>query len=56
MRTVEASRRLGTHVMMSGLSCEIALPLATKGVDLSEVNAMGDLKASLSKPSGYSAA
>jgi rsbT co-antagonist protein RsbR len=42
--TVEASRLMGASVIITGLSSEIAQTLVTIGVDLSEVNAVGDLQ------------
>jgi rsbT co-antagonist protein RsbR len=42
--TVEASRLMGATVIVTGLSSEIAQTLVTIGVDLSKVNAVGDLQ------------
>jgi len=42
--TVEASRLMGATVIVTGLSAEIAQTLVTIGVDLSKVNAVGDLQ------------
>src|SRR5215213_8226877 len=42
--TVEASRLMGAIVIVTGLSSEIAQTLVTIGVDLSKVNAVGDLQ------------
>ena len=42
--TVEASRLMGASVIITGLSSEIAQTLVTIGVDLSKVNAVGDLQ------------
>jgi rsbT co-antagonist protein RsbR len=42
--TVEASRLMGAWVIITGLSSEIAQTLVTIGVDLSKVNAVGDLQ------------
>ena len=44
VQTVEASRLMGASVIITGLSSEIALTLVTIGVDLSKMNAVGDLQ------------
>src|SRR5438067_6789321 len=44
VQTVEASRLMGASVIISGLSAEIAQTLVTIGVDLSKMNAVGDLQ------------
>jgi rsbT co-antagonist protein RsbR len=44
VQTVDASRLMGASVIITGLSAEIALTLVTIGVDLSKVNAVGDLQ------------
>jgi rsbT co-antagonist protein RsbR len=44
VQTVEASRLMGAYVIITGLSSEIAQTLVTIGVDLSKVNAVGDLQ------------
>jgi rsbT co-antagonist protein RsbR len=44
VQTVEASRLMGANVIITGLSSEIAQTLVTIGVDLSKVNAVGDLQ------------
>lgn len=44
LQTVDASRLMGASVIITGLSAEIALTLVTIGVDLSKVNAVGDLQ------------
>ena len=44
VQTVEASRLMGASVIITGLSSEIAQTLVTIGVDLSKVNAIGDLQ------------
>jgi rsbT co-antagonist protein RsbR len=44
VQTVEASRLMGAAVIITGLSSEIALTLVTIGVDLSKMNAVGDLQ------------
>jgi rsbT co-antagonist protein RsbR len=47
VQTVEASRLMGAGVIISGLSSEIAQTLVTIGVDLSKVNAVGDLQGAI---------
>jgi rsbT co-antagonist protein RsbR len=44
IQTVEASRLMGASVIITGLSPDIAQTLVTIGVDLSKVNAVGDLQ------------
>src|SRR5204863_3763260 len=44
VQTVEASRLMGASVIITGLSPDIAQTLVTIGVDLSKVNAVGDLQ------------
>src|SRR5262245_19291637 len=44
VQTVEASRLMGASVIITVLSSEIAQTLVTIGVDLSKVNAVGDLQ------------
>ena len=44
VQTVDASRLMGATVIVTGLSAEIAQTLVTIGVDLSKVNAVGDLQ------------
>jgi rsbT co-antagonist protein RsbR len=44
VQTVEASRLMGASVIITGLSPEIAQTLATIGVDLTKMNAVGDLQ------------
>jgi rsbT co-antagonist protein RsbR len=44
VQTVEASRLMGASVVLTGMSSEIALTLVTIGVDLSKMNAVGDLQ------------
>src|SRR5213595_3926083 len=44
VQTVEASRLMGASVIITGLSSEIAKTLVTIGVDLSKMNAVGDLQ------------
>ena len=44
VRTVDACRLMGADVIITGLSPEIAQTLVTIGVDLSKMNAVGDLQ------------
>src|SRR6478672_2869067 len=44
LQTVDATRLMGASVIVTGLSSEIALTLVTIGVDLSKMNAVGDLQ------------
>src|ERR1700757_2764024 len=44
VQTVGASRLSGASVIITGLSSEIALTLVTIGLDLSKMNAVGDLQ------------
>lgn len=44
VRTVDASRLMGATVIVTGLSSGIAQTLVTIGVDLSKINAVGDLQ------------
>jgi rsbT co-antagonist protein RsbR len=44
VQTVDASGLMGASVIITGLSSEIALTLVTIGVDLSKMNAIGDLQ------------
>lgn len=44
VQTVEASRLMGAGVIITGLSSEIAQTLVTIGLDLSKMNAVGDLQ------------
>src|SRR6476620_6382240 len=47
VKTVEASRLMGASVIITGLSAEIAQTLVTIGVDLTKINAVGDLQGGL---------
>lgn len=47
LQTVDATRLMGASVIVTGLSSEIALTLVTIGVDLSKINAVGDLQGGL---------
>src|SRR5829696_8542516 len=44
VQAVDASRLMGASVIITGLSSDIALTLVTIGLDLSKVNAVGDLQ------------
>ncbi|MVU83286.1 STAS domain-containing protein [Nocardia sp. ET3-3] len=44
VKTVDASGLMGASVIITGLSSEIALTLVTLGLDLSKMNAVGDLQ------------
>src|SRR5258705_6095105 len=44
LQTVDATRLMGASVIVTGLSSEIALTLVNIGVDLSKINAVGDLQ------------
>lgn len=44
VQTVDASGLMGARVIITGLSSEIALTLVTIGLDLSKMNAVGDLQ------------
>jgi rsbT co-antagonist protein RsbR len=57
VQTVDASRLMGASVIITGLSPEIAQTLVTLGVDLSKVNAVGDLQGGIEEAErllGYS--
>jgi len=43
-QTVDASGLMGASVILTGMSSEIALTLVTLGLDLSKMNAVGDLQ------------
>jgi rsbT co-antagonist protein RsbR len=47
VQTVEASRLMGARVIVTGLSAEVAQTLVTIGVDLSKINAVGDLQSGI---------
>jgi rsbT co-antagonist protein RsbR len=57
VQTVDASRLMGASVIITGLSSDIALTLVTLGVDLSKMNAVGDLQGGIEEAErllGYS--
>jgi rsbT co-antagonist protein RsbR len=47
LQTVDATRLMGASVIVTGLSSEIALTLVNIGVDLTKINAVGDLQGGL---------
>jgi rsbT co-antagonist protein RsbR len=47
IQTVSASRLMGATVIITGLSAEVAQSLVTLGVELSKLNAVGDLQGGL---------
>jgi rsbT co-antagonist protein RsbR len=47
IRTMEAARLMGATVVLTGLSAEVAQSLVTLGIDLSKLNAVGDLQGGL---------
>jgi rsbT co-antagonist protein RsbR len=47
IQTVAASRLMGATVIVTGLSAEVAQSLVTLGIDLSKLNAVGDLQGGL---------
>jgi rsbT co-antagonist protein RsbR len=47
LQTIAASRLMGAEVIISGLSGEVAQSLVTLGVDLTKLNAVGDLQGGL---------
>ncbi len=47
VQTVDATRLMGASVIVTGLSSEIAQTLVTIGVDLTKINAVGDLQGGL---------
>jgi rsbT co-antagonist protein RsbR len=47
LQTVDATRLMAASVIVTGLSSEIALTLVTIGVDLTKINAVGDLQGGL---------
>jgi rsbT co-antagonist protein RsbR len=47
IQTVAAARLMGTTVIITGLSGEVAQALVTLGVDLTKLNTVGDLQGGL---------
>lgn len=56
VQTVEAARLMGSKVIISGVSPEIALTMVTIGVDLGQIETMGDMQSAIERAeqlSGY---
>ena len=56
VQTVEAARLMGSKVIVSGVSPEIALTMVTLGIDLGRIETVGDMQSGLElaeKISGY---
>jgi len=47
LQTVAAARLMGAHVIISGLSAEVAQSLVALGIDLEQIHAVGDLQGGL---------
>ena len=47
LQTVAAARLMGAHVIVSGLSAEVAQSLVALGIDLQQIHAVGDLQGGL---------
>jgi rsbT co-antagonist protein RsbR len=47
VQTIEAARLMGASVIITGLSAGVAQTLVTIGVDLSKINAVGDLQSGI---------
>jgi rsbT co-antagonist protein RsbR len=47
LQTVEAARLMGAHVIVTGLSSEVAQSLFALGIELSRLNTVGDLQGGL---------
>jgi rsbT co-antagonist protein RsbR len=47
VQTIEAARLMGASVIITGLSAGVAQTLVTSGVDLSKINAVGDLQSGI---------
>ena len=47
MKTVAAARLMGAHVIVTGLSSEVAQSLAALGIELTKLNTVGDLQGGL---------
>ncbi|HET7170987.1 MAG TPA: protoglobin domain-containing protein [Gaiellales bacterium] len=52
LQTVEASRLMGAQVIVTGLSASVAQALVTLGVDLTKLNAVGDLQGGIEVANG----
>jgi rsbT co-antagonist protein RsbR len=56
VQTVEAARLMGSRVIVSGVSPEIALTMVTLGIDLGRIETVGDMQSGLERAeqlSGY---
>lgn len=56
VQTVEAARLMGTKVIISGVSPEIALTMVTIGVELGQIETVGDMQSAIERAeqlSGY---
>jgi len=56
VQTVEAARLMGSKVIISGVSPEIALTMVTIGVDLGQIETLGDMQSAIERAeqlSGY---
>ena len=56
VQTVEAARLMGSKVIVSGVSPDIALTMVTLGIDLGRIETMGDMQSGLERAeqlSGY---
>lgn len=56
VQTVEAARLMGSKVIVSGVSPEIALTMVTLGIDLGRIETMGDMRSGIERAeqlSGY---
>jgi rsbT co-antagonist protein RsbR len=47
LQTVAAARLMGAHVIVTGLSAEVAQSLVALGINLEQVQAVGDLQGGL---------
>jgi rsbT co-antagonist protein RsbR len=47
LQTVTAARLMGAHVIVTGLSAEVAQSLVALGIELSKLNTVGDLQGGL---------
>ena len=57
LQTVTAARLMGAHVIVTGLSAEVAQSLVALGIELSKLNTVGDLQGGLEEAErilGYS--
>lgn len=54
VQTVEAARLMGTKVIVSGVSPEIALTMVTLGIDLGRIETVGDMQTGIERAELYS--